>query len=237
MSKPRIHMLEALGDELRRATEAARKPPSRARFFRPSKRGRIVACLTVAALGAAYAVPATRAAMDDLTASFARWVSGDDTSVPGRSLHPGDNAPSWVREARSRVIAEAEGVQLFALRTSDGLEFSLGNGVAIADTFAGWRRRFDERQLVVLGPAPVQGRSRDARGRFPLLGLTSRSVERVELRYGMGDPSVLNGVAGGFVIMVDAERAPKDVVAFDGSGRVVDTAPIGHIRAPQAIEP
>jgi hypothetical protein len=95
------------------------------------------------------------------------------------------------RERGGRLIAETDGIGLYVTRTesSDGstqLNFALGTGVGLGDSVEGWRERFDEHAIVVLGPTSVRGKPWDRRGRFPLLGVTARSVDRVELRYETG---------------------------------------------------
>jgi hypothetical protein len=52
--------------------------------------------------------------------------------------------------------------------------------------------------------------------------VTARSVRRVELRYAAGPPDVVNGVSGGFVVIGDVSRAPRDVIAYDADGRELE---------------
>ena len=58
-----------------------------------------VAATVLVLLGAsAYAVPPTRAAIDDLPSPFAGWFEGGEETAPGRALRPEDDGPDWVRE-------------------------------------------------------------------------------------------------------------------------------------------
>jgi hypothetical protein len=122
-------------------------------------------------------------------------VAGDDEQAPGTPLAPGNDAPDWVREQGGRLIAEQNGVELYVTRVDTAergtlLNFTIGDGVAIGGTIDDWRERFDDQAVVVLGAANF-GSFRDMldeRGRFPLLGVTARSVDRVELRYAQGPP-------------------------------------------------
>jgi hypothetical protein len=50
-------------------------------------------------------------------------------------------------------------------------------------------------------------------GRFPLMGLTARSLERVELRYEQGPPLVETGLDGGFILLADAGRRLHELLA------------------------
>lgn len=232
MSDTNIRLLDDLGAELARAA----RRPGRARVGRlPAVRGQAVAAaLALVGLlaGAAYAVPATRAAIDDITGTFSSWMEGDDVQAPGRALRPGDDAPDWVREGRSRQIAEAGGVGLYVTRVETErrgvqLEFWLGDSTAISGTLEDWRARFDDHAVLFLGIPPVaRGRSVDSRGRFRLMGLTARSVERVAVTYENGPPTFVDGVDGGFVAMVDSGRAVDELVAYDAAGRELDRADV-----------
>jgi hypothetical protein len=122
----RIQLLDDLGAEFARvaaeAERTSRKPSALAgRLFRSGLRARTLAiALGVAVLlgGGAYAVPATRAAVDGIAESFAAWVSGDSDMAPGRAVEPGDNAPSWFSEdgGEARLIAKTDGLGLYVRR-------------------------------------------------------------------------------------------------------------------------
>jgi hypothetical protein len=234
----RIQLLDDLGVELARVAAAA-ESRARARSGLPRRllgsgsRARTLAialALTVLLGGSAVAVPVTRAAVDGVAGSLAGWILGDDDAAPGRAVAPGDNAPSWFGEhpGDARVIAEADGVGLFVQRAErDGrsmLEFGLGPGLVVGDTLEGWRERLGERAVVVLhGPAAFGPRDLlDDRGRFPLLGVTTRDVTSVELEYAEGPPLVAENGDGGFVLLADAWRPLRELVAYDGTGRVRD---------------
>jgi hypothetical protein len=109
-------------------------------------------------LGAgAYAVPPTRAAIDDIAASFAGWIERDEEGAPGRALRPADDAPDWVREQGGRLIVEKEGVGLYVTcsETKYGaiLNFALDGSVGIGDSVEGGRERFEDHAAIVPGPA------------------------------------------------------------------------------------
>jgi hypothetical protein len=189
MTEPRIQLLDDLATEFARVAERHERKRHERRFPRmvgsPARTVAIVASALLLAVGGAYAVPPTRAAIDDLTASFAGWVAGDDEQAPGTPLAPGNDAPDWVREQGGRLIAEQNGVELYVTRVDTAergtlLNFTMGDGVAIGGTIDDWRERFDDQAVVVLGAANF-GSLRDMldeRGRFPLLGVTARSVPR-----------------------------------------------------------
>lgn len=224
--------LEPTDDEVARVMERARRK-------RPARRPGSIALALVAAMllsGVAYAVPATRAAIDDVTDSFAGWVAGDEDQAPGRALRAEDEAPSWVREEGGRLIAKTDGVPLYVTRTAtdDGtlLGFSLGEGISISgsNTIEGWRDEFDDHAVVVLGTVPA--RPVDAGKRFPLFGVTARSVERVELEYASGPPLVANDVGGGFVLMADATRALREIVVYTADGRELERTDVSKLADP-----
>jgi hypothetical protein len=229
MTEQRIRLIDELGAEFARvAADERASRSSRLRLGRATHRAspRFAIALTAIVLlsGGAYAVPVTRAAMEDIADSFAGWVDGDDSQAPGRALRPNDDAPEWVRDRGGRLIAESEGIGLYVIRThtqerGTQLSFALGGGVEVADSIDGWRARFADHAVIVLGRAFVDPRTADAEDRVPLLGVTSRSVERVELRYDSGKPLVATGVDGGFVLMVDPRRQAREIVAYDSEGR------------------
>lgn len=243
MTDQRIQLLDELGAEFARVAEE-QESASR-RFLRPLRRATprsaprrpalAITVSTIALLSAgAYTVPTSRAAIKDLTGSFAGWVAGDDDQAPGQVLRPADDAPTWVREEGGRLIAEAGGVGLYVTRTKTEkrgtlLTFALGNDVGVSDSIEGWREQFDEHALVVLGPSLVDGQRSDRRGRFPLLGITARSVRRVELRYATGPALVADGLDGGFVLMVDTRRARREIAAYDSAGRELERIDVSDI--------
>ena len=221
----RIQLLDDIGSELARVAAAGGKPPRRRTPIRA-----LAAALGVTVLlgGAAYAVPASRATVESVIDSFDAWVAGEDRAAPGRALGPGDDFPAWLREGgEARVIASNEGVKLYVSRVESDegpwLWFGLGEGSprATGDTVERWRERLGAHAVVVLGEAQVAPRDiLDDQGRFPLLGITAPGVERVEVRYFQGPPLLGDVGDGGFVVMVDAWRRVREVVAYDGAGRV-----------------
>jgi hypothetical protein len=237
----RIQLLDDLGAEFARvaaeAERTSRKPSTLPRrLFRPGLRARTLAiALGVAALlgGGAYAVPVTRAAVNGIADSFAAWVSGDSDKAPGRALEPGDNAPSWFSEdgGEARLIATTDGLDLYVRRVDSDrgpwLEFWLGEARGMGDTLASWRHRLGQHAVVVLGYTPF-GRQDvlDERGRVPLFGVTTRDVKRVELRYSEGPPVIGDTGDAGFVLLADAWRPPRELIAYDAAGRVLERADV-----------
>jgi hypothetical protein len=240
MTGPHIQLLDDLGAEFARVAADRARPRRRSgvRSVTPVP-GRAVAIAfsVLVLLGAtAYAVPPTRAAIDNLTGTFAGWLAADEGAAPGRAVRPGDEAPDWVREGGGRVIAAKHGVELYVTRseteTGTHLKFALGNSIGIGNTIEGWREQFEKHAAIVLGPAPFESldqRWLDERGRFPLMGVTARSVERVELRYQQGPPLVETGVDGGFILLADAGRRLNDLVAYDAAGRELERVDLGYL--------
>ncbi len=237
MTGPRIQTLDDLGAEFARVA-AERERPARRPFPSRVASRTVALALTAVVLvaGGAYAVPATRAAIDDLTATFAGWVAGDEARPPGRALRPADDAPAWVREEGGRLIAENAGVGLYVSRVDAGrgpeLRFALGDAMLFSGSVESWRGWFDRHAAVVFG-ATNFGRKRggiDEHGRFPLVGVTARSVDRLELRYADdGPPLAAVGVDGGFVMLADAWRPLRELVAYDVQGRELERVDVDHI--------
>jgi hypothetical protein len=240
MTEQPIQLLDDLGAEFARVASEYERAPRRARLRSLTAtpiRGLAVALSALVLLGAgAYAVPPTRAAIDDLTSTFAGWVAGDEGPAPGRALRPDDDVPNWVTDTDDvRVIAEAAGVKLYVTRketeqSGTQLNFWLGEGLGMGDSIEGWRERFDEHAVVVLGPALFGPRDvLDEQGRYPLLGVTARSVERLELRYREGPPLIRTGVDGGFVIIADAWRRHRELIAYDAAGRKLERVDLTYL--------
>jgi hypothetical protein len=238
-----IQLLDDLEAEFARlaAQPRRRRPPLRALAI---ALGALVLLVSIA-----YAVPPTRAALDDLTSAFSGWVEGNEELAPGRALRPADDAPEWVRESGGRLIAETAGAGLYVTRQpmDEGtyLMFSLGTGVGMGNTIDGWREEFENHAVKVLGPGTFGISDRDgsgeidttmvdrglldAEGRVPLMGLTARSVDRVEVRYVSGPPVTASGLSGGFVVLVDAWRPPSELVAYDAAGRELERVDVRYL--------
>lgn len=211
--------------EIARVIARAARPGARRSRARRANGWRRVAAAGLAALvllvGGAFAVPASRAAIDDIARAFAGWLRGEDAAAPGRPLGAEELAPDYFHDPSfagdPRVIAEADGYKLYAAHLPDGsVDFDLGNtGVGLgfsADAFS-------DRSLYVLGPGAVE--NADERGHVPLFGVTARSVRTVALSYEHGPPLRVAGVDGGFVLLAEPDRGPHEVLAFDGEGELV----------------
>ncbi len=203
---------------------------------------RRLALPTIAALAfllaGSYAVPGTRAAIDDaansVAGSFSGWLGGDSADAPGVPLKTHQEAPfyfhdgAWSRRHvhQPRVIAAAGGYKLFAyVERSGALAFDLGNtGVGMGGYTA---RTFHDSPLEVLGPGAL--RHADADGHVPLFGISAPSVESVQLVYGSGPPLEVSDVNGGFVLLAEPGREPREVVAYDGNGEVLGRQAVGYI--------
>jgi hypothetical protein len=226
MTEPQIQLLDDLGAEFARVASRRRRAP---------RRTLAVALSALVLLGAsAYAVPPTRATIEDLTSTFSGWFAGDESAAPGRALRPDDDAPEWVRESGGRLIVAKHGVGLYVTRTETEngtyLNFALDKSIGVGNTIDGWRETFENRAALVLGPALFGPQDvLDEQGRFPLLGVTSRSVERVELRYEHGPPEVETGVDGGFILLADAWRPKRELIAYNAGGGELDRVDLGYL--------
>jgi hypothetical protein len=201
----------------------------------------IVATVGVLALFAAtlYSVPVTRAALEEAGGSvggvFSGWLGGDSANAPGRPLDAGEQAPRFLYEndfvKDPRVIAEAGGYKLFVwVDSSGGLGYDLGGtgvggGIPAGD--------LGEAPLEVLGPGAMQHPDRD--GHVPLFGIAAQPVRSVELTYESGPPLRVDGVAGGFVLLAEPRREPREVIVLNADGeeigsQLVDNSPHSGVR-------
>lgn len=225
-------VLARLQSEPLRSPKRSRQRASRRRLALP----------TIAALAllfaSFYAVPLTRAAFEDaagsVASSFSAWLGGDSAEAPGVPLKAHQEAPSYFHEGswsrrnvhQPRVIAAAGGYKLFAyIENSGALGFDLGNtGVGMGGYTA---RNFHDSPMEVLGPGAM--RHADADGHVPLFGISARAVKSVQLVYGSGPPLEVSGIDGGFVLLVEPGRDPREVVAYDGDGEVLARNAIGYL--------
>lgn len=192
-----------------------------------------VAAATALLLGGAYAVPATRAAIDDLTgsiaSSFGAYQRGEDAQAPGRPLGHDEAAPFYDRafaHNSPRVIAEAGGYKLVAyLSPSGSLSFDLGEtGVGMGYPSAS---ELSAGAVYVLGPGAMQ--HADAAGHVPLFGLAAESVASVELEYETGPPLRLDGVEDGWVLLAEPARSPQAIVARNAADEVIERKSVAYI--------
>lgn len=190
----------------------------------------VAACAAALVAGGTYAVPATRGAIDDVYSSIAGWFSSEDPG-PGRALTPADDAPEWISGAdgQKRVVAENGGARLYAVHRGDHLDLGLGPAIGVSGTVEDLHRDLAEHRLVFLGIGGFSDGPIDDHLRRPLMGLVTRSVTRVELRYVSGPPSAQGGLHGGFVVLADARRQPRELVAFDAGDREIDRVDVSDL--------
>jgi hypothetical protein len=198
----------------------------RARFGSPARlpsaaRFAAAAGVAVTIAGGTYAVPATRAAVDDVYGALSDWVSGDAGSAPGRPVTAADDVPSWVatESGEKRVLAEAGGEKLVAIRQGDKLTLALA-GFGETGTVDDWRKSVSGQRIRLVGPGRFIPNGRH--DRRPLFGLVSASVKRVRFNYADGGPSVsAAGLAGAFGITIETNRRPRSLTGYDDAGHLV----------------
>lgn len=221
---------EEVASVLARVMPASRRSGASRRasgWFRPLAAG-LAALLLVAA--AIWSVPTTRAALEgageSVGGAFSGWLGGDAADAPGRPLRsdepaPAEPTPTYLYDHQSakepRVIAEAGGYKLYSyIGPSGGLNFLLGGGFGLGfENIA----ELGKAPLHVLGPGARQ--HADAEGHVPLFGIAAESVKSIELTYESGPPLRVDGVKGGFVLLAEPARGPREVVALDSRGDVV----------------
>jgi hypothetical protein len=231
-------VLAGLRFETQRSARRPRREAAWRRFALPT-----IAALALLLAGL-YSVPATRATIEDaadsVAGSFSGWLGGDSADAPGVPLKADQEAPSYFHEGswsrrhvhQPRVIAAAGGYKLFAyIERSGALGFDLGNtGVGMGGYTAS---NFRDGALEVLGPGSMQ--HADAQGHVPLFGISAEAVKSVQLIYGSGPPLEVGGIDGGFVLLVEPGREPREVVAYDDDGDVLGRKAIGYIDWPHYL--
>lgn len=231
----RFPTLEAIGHQLAEAAErdAARHRTTAHHFIArwaglsgprrmsPILRLGPIVPLVLALAACAYAVPATRAALDDVYGSFADWVDGgSNASAPGRAIAQGDDLPSWLRaeDGEKRVLAVAGGERLVAVRDGHKLTFGLA-GFGTTGTIESLRQSLSGKGIVLIGPGRFLPDGRH--DRRPLFGLVSRVVARVRFNYADGTSAVRDSINGAFGIVIDTDRRPASVSGYDKAGHEV----------------
>jgi hypothetical protein len=222
-------------DELANREAGRVRPSPIPRLVRRAVTGRRVpAARFAAALGAltvliagTYAVPTTRAAVDDLyDSTLARWFSGDDTAAPGRPAAAGENLPDWLASEQAlhgkgdtRVLANANGDELVALR--QGRKITLG----VADfsqtsSVDDLRRELAGQEIRLLAPGTFVPNGRhDLR---PIFGLVSAAVTRIQLNYADGSsPDFQDHLNGAFGFTIQTNRRPISLTGYDETGRLI----------------
>jgi hypothetical protein len=232
--------LEPSEDEIARVIVRVRPTTKRSAGLRLAVDWRRLAApgLTALALLAAglCSVPVTRAALEDARGTvggvFSGWLGGDSAEAPGKALDAGKTLPEYLEylddphHAKDpRVIAEAGGYKLYSyIGTSGGLNFDLGDtGVGMGFESAA---ELGDGPLYVLGPGAMQ--HADAEGHVPLFGIAAQSVKSVELTYESGPPLRVDGIDGGFVLLAEPSREPREVLALDSRGDVVGQQPVDN---------
>ncbi len=228
---------------VRSGAERPARPRPTVDLRRPLAAGLAALLLVAAGL---WSVPATRAALEDASAGvggvFSGWLGGDAADAPGRPLRsdepaPAEPTPTYLYDPQSakepRVIAEADGYKLYSyIGSSGGLNFLLGGGFGLGFENVA---QLGKAPLHVLGPGAK--RYADAEGHIPLFGIAARSVTSVELTYESGPPLRVDGIDGGFVLLAEPARGPREVVALDSRGDVVGRQSVDEIDWQHYLEP
>jgi hypothetical protein len=211
--------LEVFGDQLaaRASRDAQRRRP-------PLARVAVLCCVLALAAGGTYAVPATRAAVDDVFGSFSAWISGDDGPAPGKPVAAGEDLPAWVtaEEGEKRVLAEADGEKLVAIRHGDKLTLALNSfgETGTATELAGARAG---QAIFLVGPGDFVANGRH--DRRPLFGLVASSVRSVRFDYLDGGGVTAPAASGAFGLSIETNRRAYSITGFDSAGTVVARLP------------
>ncbi|MDA0178827.1 hypothetical protein OJ997_00850 [Solirubrobacter phytolaccae] len=180
-----------------------------ARALRPRRRRRWPVFLGVAAAIAVTGTAAT--AVEPFRGALESLLSSD----AGR---PAPDAPDWLREKGTRVLAENDGAKLFVRREGDIVHVSLDSSFGQSGPVEDWAKQLGDRRLIVLGPSAP--RANDTQR--PLFGLTARGITRVELTYARGSSTFTSSATGGFALIVDLRRALGELIGYDAAGAVIE---------------
>lgn len=205
----------------RRAFSRRRVWPGALNDLAPVARLAVVFAVVLAIAAGTYAVPATHAAIGDVYGAFSDWVAGDDGAAPGRALAPGEDLPAWVatQDGEKRVLAQAGGEKLVALRQGDKLTLALAD-FGTTGTVPDLLRSLARQPIMLVGPGRFIPDG--SHSRRPLFGLTSSSVKQIRFNYADGGPSVsVDDLSGAFGILIETNRRPRSLTAYDENGNLV----------------
>lgn len=198
---------------LRAAFEPARTlEPTAAevqRALRPRRRRRWPALL---GLTAVIAVTGTATAVEPLRGALETLVGAEEPGLPA------SDAPEWLGGTGARVIAEAGDENLYVRLEGHTLHFGLDDSIGLSGSVDSWREQFKQRAMHLLGPGGKLG----ADGTRPLFGVTARSIVSVRLTYTSGPPTTAKTPSGGFVLLADARRPLRELIAYDADGKIVE---------------
>lgn len=197
----------------------------------PRLTGTAVVAGVLAVAACTYAVPATRAAVDDVYGALADWIAPGDHAAPGRAVNAGETLPDWVtaEDGEKRVLAEAAGEKLIAIRRGDRITFALNN-YGQSGSVEDLRSYLEGKKLVVIGPGDwVADGRHDLR---PLFGVTTASIERIRFDYADGGaPVTASGLSGAFAIVVESNRRPGSLTGYDQDGKPITRVDLMSSRA------
>jgi len=183
--------------------------------------GPFVVAGVLAVAAGTYAVPATRAAVDDVYGALADWIAPGNRAAPGRAVDPGEALPDWVtaEDGEKRVLAEAAGEKLIAIRRGDRITFALNN-YGLSGTIEDLRASLEGQKIVVIGPGDwVADGRHDLR---PLFGVLTSSVKRIRFDYADGGtPISRSGLDGAFALVVESNRRPGSLTGYDQDGKPI----------------
>lgn len=179
--------------------------------------GTFGAALAACAAIVSMSIPQSRAAITGGLSSFLRGGDPPGEKVDIASL-PGyvslRHALNGADPQAAAVLARANGLQLFAWRNPENSQpcFSLDrgddmclDGTALGETLA-------SEHVVVLAAT-------DAHGAGGLLwGIATDGAARVELQYDSGPPTSAGSGTNGFILPIDTQRTPRELVAYTPTG-------------------
>lgn len=205
---------------------------SAARLARPAASRRLTrvarSIAAVFAVGVlAYAVPPTRAAVESLyDSTVAHWLSGEDSTAPGRATRTGEDLPDWLVSQQAmhgpgeeRVLAEVGDDKLVMLRQGDLVSFGVA-GSSQTGSVTDLRQELSGQQIRLL-----------AAGRFvpngrhylrPIFGLVSNAITRIQFNYADGTPPAgQDHLNGAFGFTIQTNRRPSSLTGYDDAGRLI----------------
>jgi hypothetical protein len=185
-------------------------------------RGKLAAALVAAAMAVGVlAVSPVGAAVADLSSTFYDYLSGNTSEgQPGTDASGDPNAPPWLEDQRDqRLLAADGGYRLYVGRQANGdITFSLDKNATITDDPSSWKDQFAENFIVTFGVVATRIEDEDS-DTVPIYGVSASDVANVEVHYEVGPPTRSSASDGGFVVPVETNRRPTELVAISAEGQ------------------
>lgn len=168
------------------------------------------------------------AAVSDVASNFAGYFTGGDAGAPGSPIAADTVPPGWLSatdEEGRRLLAASGGYELYVGRDHDRelVTFSF-DGAEWVGSRTHWERELAGTPVFVLG-SPETAEA-VASHELPVFGIAASNVADVEAVYDSGGKTGTDATGGGFVLVLDGDRAVSRITALNKDGQRLGSVPL-----------